>query len=172
MIAGPAFDAGRYGVACGEVCKVVQEKLGIPAVTGMNEENPGVGLYNRNVYIVKTRASAVGMNEAVASMVNLGLKMLGGEKVGRPEKEGYFPCGIIKNEMSDRIAAERAVSMVLAKIKGEPYETEIEFPEFDKVTPAPPVKDLMAATIALVTDGGLVPKGWNGQPQIERQGAR
>jgi glycine reductase len=45
LIAGPAFNAGRYGIACGELCKTMQSKLGIPAVTGMYQENPGVDLY-------------------------------------------------------------------------------------------------------------------------------
>ena len=35
FIAGPAFEAGRYGVACGAICKSAHEKLGIPAITGM-----------------------------------------------------------------------------------------------------------------------------------------
>ena len=54
IIAGPAFNAGRYGIACGEVCKIGREKLDIPAVTGMYVENPGVDLYKRDLYIVKT----------------------------------------------------------------------------------------------------------------------
>ena len=32
VICGPAFNAGRYGVACGTICDAVQEELGIPAV--------------------------------------------------------------------------------------------------------------------------------------------
>lgn len=28
FIAGPAFNAGRYGVACGTICDAVQEELG------------------------------------------------------------------------------------------------------------------------------------------------
>ncbi len=42
VIAGPAFNAGRYGTACGGVCEAVVKKLGIPAVSGMFPENPGV----------------------------------------------------------------------------------------------------------------------------------
>jgi len=30
FVAGPAFNAGRYGVACGAVCKAVKDELGIP----------------------------------------------------------------------------------------------------------------------------------------------
>ncbi len=32
LVAGPAFDAGRYGLACGAVCQSAQE-LAIPALT-------------------------------------------------------------------------------------------------------------------------------------------
>ena len=45
FLAGPAFQAGRYGVACGTICKAVKEKLGIPVVTSMNVENPGVEMF-------------------------------------------------------------------------------------------------------------------------------
>lgn len=159
VIAGPAFNAGRYGVACGELCKAAQDKLGIPAVTGMYEENPGVDLYKRDVYIVKTAESARGTTEVASRMVNIALKLVAKEKIGKPDEEGYFPRGIIRNELSDNNAAERAVSMVLAKIKGEPFEPEMETPKFDKIKPPPPIKDLASAKIALVTDGGLVPKG-------------
>src|SRR5207302_1477506 len=61
VIAGPAFLAGRYGVACGALCAAVQAKLGVPAVTGMHPENPGVDLYRRRVYIVQTGAEAARM---------------------------------------------------------------------------------------------------------------
>ena len=47
FVAGPAFNAGRYGTACGAVCKAVGEKLGIPTVSAMYVENPGVDLYPR-----------------------------------------------------------------------------------------------------------------------------
>ena len=31
VIAGPAFQAGRYGVACGALCAAIQSRLGVPA---------------------------------------------------------------------------------------------------------------------------------------------
>ena len=110
VIAGPAFNAGRYGIACGEVCKIGQEKLDIPAVTGMYAENPGVELYKKYVYIVKTADSARDIPEVAARMVNMALKMLDRETIGRPDEEGYFPRGILVDEVSDRNAAQRAVS--------------------------------------------------------------
>ena len=61
LIAGPAFLAGRYGVACGALCDAVQAELKIPAVTGMHAENPGVELYRRRVYVGQTGAEATRM---------------------------------------------------------------------------------------------------------------
>ena len=159
VIAGPAFEAGRYGVACGTVCKAVQDKLGIPAVTGMFRENPGVDLFHKDVYIVQTGDSVRTMADAISKMVSIARRLVANQEIGKPIDEGYFPRGIVKNEQVERNAAERAVSMVLARIKGEPFEPELELPKFDRVKPAPAIKDLASAKIALVTDGGLVPKG-------------
>jgi betaine reductase len=159
VLAGPAFNAGRYGVACGAVCTAVQEKLGIPAVTGMYEENPGVDLYKRNLYIIRTADSVKGMTEAVSKMVNIAYKLASGQEIGKPDEEGYIPRGLLKSEISDRTGAQRAVDMLLAKLQGKPFKTELHLPRFDRVTPAAPLKALSSSKIALITDGGLVPKG-------------
>ena len=159
VIAGPAFNAGRYGVACGALCKAIQEKLGVSTVTGMYEKNPGVGLYKKDVYIVKTTDSITGLTEAVSKMVNLGLKLVSNQEIGRPDEEGYIPRGILKRELSDMTAAQRAVNMLLAKLQGEAFEAELHLREFECVKPAVAVEALSSAKIALVTDGGLVPKG-------------
>ena len=66
VVAGPAFNAGRYGLACGEVC-VLANAEGIPAVTGMYPENPGVLEYDTRAYIVPTDESPVRMQEIVAN---------------------------------------------------------------------------------------------------------
>ena len=47
FFAGPAFNAGRYGVACGTICKAVEERLGIPVLTAAYEENPGVDMFRK-----------------------------------------------------------------------------------------------------------------------------
>lgn len=47
LIAGPAFNAGRYGTACASVCAAVQKELGIPTLTALYKENPGVDLSAR-----------------------------------------------------------------------------------------------------------------------------
>ncbi len=159
LIAGPAFDAGRYGIACGAVCKAVESKLGIPAVTGMYEENPGVDLFSRNVYIVKTGETVAGMAEAVSRMAGMALKLAANQDAGRPSEGGYFSRGLLVNVMAEKAGAERVVSMLLAKLAGEPFEPEVTLPKYDRIEPAPRIRDISSATIALVTDGGLVPKG-------------
>ena len=64
VIAGPAFNAGRYGLACAALCRAAAE-AGIPAVTAMHPENPGVAAAGRTVYTVPAAETAVGMEEAL-----------------------------------------------------------------------------------------------------------
>lgn len=157
FIAGPAFNAGRYGTACGAICKAVKERLNIPVVTAMYEENPGVEMYRQSVYILPAPTSARGMAEAVAKMAAFGKKLLQGEPIGPAEEEGYFPQGYRKNRLVEEIGATRAVKMLLKKLKGEPFTTEYVVPTFDRVPPAPPLDTVRGKTIALVTSGGIVP---------------
>ena len=159
FIAGPAFNAGRYGVACGTITAAVQDELGIPAVTGMYEENPGVDMFRKEIYIAATRDSAAGMRQAVQVMVPLALKLAKKEEIGSPEEEGYHARGIRKNFFTEKRGSARAVDMLLKKLKGEEFVTEFPMPNFDRVEPAKALKDLSKAKIAIVTSGGIVPKG-------------
>jgi len=161
LVAGPAFNAGRYGFACGAVCRAVGEKFNIPVLTGMYQENPGVDSYRNYTYIVKTGNSAVDMRNAVPAMVIMLKKLAGGEALGSAEEEGCFApgAGVRRNFFHEERGSKRAVDMMMAKIKGEPFVTEYPMPEFDRVAANPPVLDLTKATVALVTSGGIVPKG-------------
>ncbi len=159
LVAGPAFNAGRYGLACGLIARAAAHELNLPVITGMYIENPGVEMYRKDLYIVSTQDSARGMKDAVAAMVALLLKIIDGEQIGSPESEGYLPRGIRYNTFADQTGAERAVKMLIAKLQGKPFKTELPMPDFDRVVPNPPVADMSKATIALVTSGGIVPKG-------------
>lgn len=159
FVAGPAFNAGRYGVACGTIAEAVQNELGIPSITGMYIENPGADMYKKQVYIVSTKDSAAGMRDAVGKLVPLALKLVKNQVVGSPTEEGYLERGIRKNYFAEKRGSERAVDMLIKKLKGEEYTTEYPMPDFDRVEPNPAVKVLSKATIALVTSGGIVPKG-------------
>jgi len=159
LIAGPAFNAGRYGMACGGVCKAVGETFSIPTVTGMYIESPGVDGYRKYTYIVETGNSAADMRRAIPPMVTLAKKLVAGEPLGDPKSEGYISRGLRQNYFHTERGSKRAVDMLLAKIKGEPFVTEYPMPEFDRVAPNPHILDMSKATIALVTSGGIVPKG-------------
>lgn len=159
FIAGPAFNAGRYGVACGTIAAAVHEELGIPSLTGMYVENPGADMFKNQVYMVSTKNSAAGMRDAVKKMAPLAVKLGKGEKIGSSAEEGYMPNGIRVNFFEKERGSQRAVKMLIKKLAGKPFETEFPMPDFDRVDPNPAVKDLAHAKIALVTSGGIVPKG-------------
>jgi len=159
LIAGPAFESGRYGVACGAICQAAQQKLGIAAVAGMDEDNVGAALYRKNIYIVNSGATIARMVPTLQRMAALGLKLVRREPIGKPEVEGYLPRGIKRNEFAAKPPAERAVDMLLAKISGKEFHSEIAPPKFASGKPAAPLSNLKSAVIALVTDGGLVPEG-------------
>lgn len=158
FLAGPAFNAGRYGVACATVAWLIQEELKVPALTGMYIENPGADLFRKAVYIVETGNSAASMKKAVPTMATLAKKLLRGEEIGTPAEEGYIPRGIRRNVFREERGSRRAVNMLISKLKGEAYETEYAMPSFDRVPPAEALKDLSHLKIALVTSGGIVPK--------------
>lgn len=157
FMAGPAFNAGRYGTAAGAICEAVQA-LNIPAFTGMYEENPGADMYKNKVFIFPTKNSAAGMKDAVAVMAPFAIKLGKGEAITSSKDEGFMPGKRLNYFAAERGSA-RAVKMLLAKIAGEEFETEYPMPVFDRVDPNPAIKDLSKATIALCTSGGIVPKG-------------
>ena len=159
VIAGPAFNAGRYGMACGLVCSAVRKKLDLPFVTGMFPENPAVETYRREMLIVPTTATAIGMKDALQGMARLALKLAEGERLGPAAVEGYIPRGLRHTELVDLPASERATDMLLKRLAGQEFLTEWPTPTYDRVTPPAPIPDLREAKIALVTSGGIVPKG-------------
>jgi len=115
VIAGPAFNAGRYGLACAEVCKTAQA-LGVPAVTGMHPENPGTLCYPAEVLIVPTGATSVDMPAALEAMVRLAVKLGHGETLGPAQAEGYLPRGIRRVYDRQRLGYLRALEMLQAKL--------------------------------------------------------
>lgn len=158
LIAGPAFNAGRYGTACAQVCATAQKELGITTVTALYEENPGVDLYRKQITIVKTPNSAAGMKDALPKIAAVAKKLLAGEDLNAAT-DGVFEKGIRKNMFYELPGAERAVDMLIKKLNNKPFVTEYPMPVFDRVTPRPPVKDMAHAKIAIVTSGGIVPQG-------------
>ena len=159
FVAGPCFDAGRYGMAAGALCRAVQANLGIPAVTAMSEENPGTDLNRDALYIIDSGTSTVKMRDVLGKMATLGTKLFAKEAIGLPHEEGYFRRGWLRDQLVEKSAATRLVDMLVAKLKGETFESEMPATTFAPVPIPAAVKDLSKAKVMLITDGGLVPKG-------------
>lgn len=156
VVAGPAFNAGRYGMACAGVANTLKDKTTV--VTGMYEENPGLEECKLHSYIVPAGDSAISMRKTLKKMVELSDKILEGKDVN-PEEDEFFPQGRRLTIFSEKIGAERAVEMLMKRLNGEDYKTELPMPSFDYVKAALPITDMKNATIALVTTGGIVPEG-------------
>lgn len=159
VIAGPAFNAGRYGVACAAVCGAARRELKVPALTAMYVENPGRELLDRAVVAAVAGSTSSGMKADLERLVGLVRKTLRGEALGPADVEGYHPTGKRVNEFAGEIGAERMVAMLVRKLRGEPYTSELVVPRFDAAPPAPPVPDLEHAVLAIVTTAGVVKTG-------------
>ena len=158
LLAGPAFNAGRYGMACAALCARVEEELGIPALTAVFPENPAVDSYRRQVTLVRAGDDVMDMADAMARLLRVAAKRVHGEDIDA-ERDGTIRKGIRENYFAAHTGAERAVQMLMDRLAGKSITTEYAMPVFDRVVPAPAIVDAGASTIALVTSGGIVPRG-------------
>lgn len=159
LIAGPAFQAGRYGVACGTIGKAILQHRQIPVLTSMHCENPGVEMFREFFPIFKGGNGAAKMKADLKSLAAYADKIFTGEKLLSAEEEGYFGRGIRHQVWLDPpfTASTRGVEMLIKKLNGQPYQTELVIPKKDLVPIAQPIADLSQAKIALLTTGGIVP---------------
>jgi glycine reductase len=159
FFAGPAFRAGRYGSACGFICEAVENQFNVPVFTSMNDENPGVKMFSKKMHIFEGGKSAAAMRKDVGKMAKFALKVLKGEELLTAQEEGYFVRGKRHQRWLNPPvpATERVIDMLLKKINGEAFQTELPIPEQDLVPIAPAVKNLSECKVAIVTTGGIVP---------------
>jgi betaine reductase len=170
LVAGPAFASGRYGLACTLACRVARGR-GIAAITAMHPDNPGVSSGRRDSYIVPTGSSTTSMPAALAALAPLALRLGRGETPGPAEVEGYIGSGVRRVHDRGRPGYQRALDMLLDKLHGRPYRSEVPYAAPARVAPAPPIADLSRARIAMVTTGGLVRKG-NPDKQVSANAVR
>jgi glycine reductase len=161
FLAGPAFNAGRYGLACAKVCSWVRDHWCIPAVTAMHDENPGTREIGRHVFVIQTGASAAAMPDCLRRYSQLLEKLLTGDQAATDNFRAEYCLAVPRRftSKSDRPDYVRAVDLLMAKLNGDSYESEI--PRIEAPQHAIPNLDigLENATVALVTEGGLVPQG-------------
>ncbi len=162
-VAGPAFASGRYGFACAEVCHAVSNSLGLYCVTGMYPENPGVEGYrqshDRKVYLFPTTQAVSGMDEALKKMAQCISQLATGATIGSAAEQGYLPRGLRDVEVVGKKGTARAIDMLLDKVAGRPFTTEIPLQDFGEVPVAPRITNLKDASLALINTMGIVPAG-------------
>src|ERR1043166_4526449 len=161
FIAGPAFHAGRYGIACAKAASFVRERWAIPALTGLYGENPGTREVGRHVFVIETGPSAASMQATIKRFAQLTALLLAKDFEGAERFKEEF-CLKIPRRFTVQTGAPdsvRAVEMLLAKLNGSPFETEIPRIELPPHPIPAPIGDLSRARLAIVTEGGLVPKG-------------
>jgi glycine reductase complex component B subunit gamma len=159
VVAGPAFGAGRYGVACAAVCTAVHRVLGVPVLTGMFPENPGAEGIDPMVIVAVAGESAQTMKQDLERLSRLVLKVVRREPIGPADEDGYLPRGKRINQFGNQTGAERMLEMLVQKLHGEPFVSEVIVPQFERVPAAPPVHALNEATLAIITTSGVVPQG-------------
>ena len=101
----------------------------------------------------------------MTAMATFADKIAAGERLLPAAMEGYFGRGIRHQVYLEDLgmepvpACDRAVDMLLAKLAGKEFETELPIPTPDLIPIAPAIKDITKIKIALVTSGGIVPVG-------------
>lgn len=159
FVAGPGFNAGRYGVGCGAATAAITENVKIPAVTALYVENPGTDLYKDRCYILKTENNASKMRNAMKTLVTFAKRLVEGDQIGDGNKEEYHGLGPAIEIDYTIPASTRGLNMLLDKYNNRHFQTEVIMPSHEDI-PIPLLnKPINEIKLALVTDGGLVPKG-------------
>ena len=161
FLAGPAFNAGRYGLACAKLCSWVRDNWRIPAITGMDENNPGTQEIGRHVFVVQSGASTASMAETLKRYAQLIEKLLAQDTaaVENFRAEHCLPIPRRFTVNTGKPDYVRAADLLLAKLNGDSYTSEIPRIETETHTIPNLTGVLSDATVALVTEGGLVPHG-------------
>lgn len=155
LVAGPAFGSGRYGLACARLVAAAAS-AGLPAIASMHPDNPGIGDAG-SAAVVSAGANARQMRPTLERLATAVVKIAGGGTL--TSEDGRISRAARVGVLVERNAAARAVDLLLRRLGGDQDATEIPPGGFDMVTAAAPVDKASAATVALLTEGALVPAG-------------
>jgi glycine reductase len=159
VVAGPAFASGRYGLSCALVCEVAGQ-LNIPAVTAMHPENPGVvGGLAAGVLILPTGSSLTEMNQVLEQLARFALRLARGDALGPAVAEGYLSRGDRRSGFREAPGHQRAVSMLISKLRDSPFTTELARRREPTFSAAKPISDVRRAKVAVISTAGIVPHG-------------
>lgn len=155
LVAGPAFGSGRYGLACARLVAAA-DAAGLPALATMHPDNPGITDAG-TAPVVAAGATAREMRPALQRVAAAIAKLATGATLTAADGRVVRAARI--GRLVEHRAAHRAVELVLGRLGGDRESTEIPVGGFDAVEPAAPVDKAASATVALVTEGAVVPIG-------------
>lgn len=155
LVAGPAFGSGRYGLVCARLVAAAHQ-AGLAAVASMHPDNPGIAEAGA-APVVAAGAVAREMRPTLERLAAAVGKLADGATLTADDGR-VGSLARIGRLVEDR-AAKRAVELVLRRFGGDRESTEIPVGGFDTVVPAAPLEKVAGASVALVTEGGVVPIG-------------
>ena len=163
VVAGPAFASGRYGFTCTEVGHFLSTSSDLDCVTAMHIENPGLDGYkqykDRRVFALSTAEGVSGMEAALSAIAQFVSRLASGPTIGSASEEGYIPRGFRVVATVGKTSAHRVTDMLLDKIAGRSFTSEIPVESLEEIPVAPPVTNLRDICLALVTTSGVVADG-------------
>jgi glycine reductase complex component B subunit gamma len=155
LVAGPAFGSGRYGLACARLVAAA-DAAGLPALATMHPDNPGITDAGA-APVVAAGAAAREMRPTLQRVAAAIAKLATGATLTAADGRVVRAARI--GRLVEHRAAHRAVELLLGRLGGDRESTEIPVGGFDAVEPAAPVDKAASATVALVTEGAVVPIG-------------
>lgn len=155
LVAGPAFGSGRYGLVCARLVATATA-AGLPALASMHPDNPGLAEAG-TAPVIAAGATAREMRPSLQRLAAAVATMATGAPL--TEADGRIAQVARIGRLVEHRAAWRAVELVLRRVGGDTEATEIPIGGFDAVVPAAPVDKAASASVALLTEGALVPAG-------------
>jgi glycine reductase len=129
----------------------------------MHPENPGIDSYrqykDKKMFAFSTSEVVSGMEEALDKVTQCVSKISTGAPLGSAAVEGYIPRGFRIDESANKRGATRAVEMLLDKLAGRPFTSEIPIEHVEGASIAPPITDLRNICLSFITTSGVVLKG-------------
>ena len=155
LVAGPAFGSGRYGLVCARLAAAAHA-AGLPALATMHPDNPGIPDAG-DAPVVAASATAREMRPTLHTVAAAIAKLATGQTLTAADGRVVKAARI--GRLVEQRAAARAVELVLRRFGGDRELTEVPVGGFDVVDPAAPVDKASSVTVALVTEGAVVPAG-------------
>ncbi len=157
LVCGPSFGSGRYGYACGSLAREAGRR-GIPVVSGMTPDSPGVLAAEGAAYIVPTGPNVASMRDG-APGDGEPRDAPGRGRAGRVGRGRGIPAARAPRPTSVPTGRGRSArSTCCSRRSRGDVRTEV-VPSGDRVAPPPAVPDVTTVKLALVTEAGCVPQG-------------